>query len=44
MSKFKSQELVNMAWAFAVMGHLNEKLCNDVLARAAEQRMSMFNV
>merc|ERR1719161_1445893 len=42
MSDFKLQELANTAWAFAKVGHKDERLFST-LAAAAEQRMRDFN-
>ena len=42
MRDFTSQELANTAWAFATLGHKDERLFST-LAAAAEQRMRDFN-
>ena len=41
-SEFNAQELANAAWAFATVGHSDEKLF-AALGRAAEQRLSEFS-
>ena len=42
MKDFNSQELGNTAWAFATVGHKEERLFT-ALAVAPEQRMRDFN-
>ena len=42
MRDFNSQDLANTAWAFATVGHKDERLFS-MLAAAAERRMRDFN-
>ena len=42
MRDFNLQELANTAWAFATVGHKNERLFT-ALAAAAERRIKDFN-
>ena len=42
MKDFNSQDLANTAWAFATVGHKDERLYST-LAAAAQQRMRDFN-
>ena len=42
MREFNSQNLANTGWAFAPLGHKDERLFST-LAAAAEQRIRHFN-